>query len=89
MNICPTCGAPLDSASSSCPYDVPEEQAPWRADYQAMASGQLTHDEHQVIVARWALHNENTLSEKAGQKMRAVALSNKGRQIKLIEYSDD
>jgi len=89
MNPCPICGAPLENAVESCPFDAPEEQAPWRADYEAMARGQMTHEEHQVLVSRWALHNEGSQSEKALRKMRAVAVGNQGRAIKLFKLEGE
>jgi hypothetical protein len=84
--FCETCGAPLDASAASCPFDVPEANAPWRADYEAMARGEMTHEEHQVIVARWIVHNEQGQSEKALQKMRLLAANNRGRRIKLFEF---
>lgn len=89
MHPCPVCGAPLENAAGPCPFDVPEEGAPWRADYTAMARGQMTHEEHQVLVARWALHNEGSQSRKALQKMRAVAIGNQGRTIRLFKLEGE
>ncbi|WP_291196849.1 hypothetical protein, partial [Frateuria sp.] len=85
MNLCPTCGAPLENPTEACPFDVSEEQAPWRADYEAMARGQMTHEEHQVLVARWALHNESSQSERALQKLRVLGARNRGRVVKLFK----
>jgi hypothetical protein len=85
MNLCPVCGAPLEDPTEACPFGVPEEAAPWKGDYEAMARGQMTHEEHQVVVARWAVHNQSSQSEKALQKMRSVARSNQGRVVNLFK----
>ncbi len=86
MNNCQTCGSPLETQTSACPFNVAEAQAPWRADYDAMARKQMTHEEHQVIVARWIVHNEYTQSEKVFQKMRALVDSNRGRSLTLFDF---
>jgi hypothetical protein len=54
MNQCPDCGAPLDGAD--CPFDTDEMCAPWAGDYAAIADGSMSHEDHQLSVARWTVH---------------------------------
>ena len=51
-----------------------------------MARGEMTHQEHQILVARWAVHNAGLHSEKGLQKMRSVAASYQGRKVKVFEF---
>lgn len=87
MRLCPTCGAPLEEQASPCRYDVPEDEAPSLGDYEAMSRGQLTHEEHQVHVARWVVHNEGSQSERTIQLMRSVALRNRGRVVAFFKLA--
>lgn len=80
---CPVCGAPRDDGDPACRFDVPEEQAPWRGDYEAMSNGTMTHADHQVLVARWAMHRAHTLSEKAREAMARLAAGNRGRHVSI------
>lgn len=85
MERCETCGAPTALAASGCPFDVPEEIAPWRGDYAAMARGEMTHAEHKVQVARWALHHASTQSQKSLAMLRVVAQDHSGQMIKIFD----
>jgi hypothetical protein len=81
--ICEVCGAILDN-SEACIFNVPKEQAPSLADYEAMARGEMNHVEHQVLVGRWGLHNTESLSPQAVLKMREFAVSAWGKKVKLF-----
>lgn len=59
---CPICGALYES---SCPFDVPRDDAPWLADYEKMQRGEMSPPEHQLMVARWAMHNTEQVSDNA------------------------
>jgi hypothetical protein len=89
QTTCLVCGAPLEIPYGACPFAVREDQAPWRADYEAMSRGQMTHEEHQVLVARWAVHNESSQSERALQKLRAVAEGNRGRVVGIFKLEGE
>ena len=72
---CELCGAPLP-AEGQCPFNVSEQHAPWKGDYEAMAKKAITHQQHQVSVARWLLHNPAQQSQKALQHARDLAQRN-------------
>lgn len=55
--ICAVCGAPLEAASASCPYDVPLDRAPGIGDPGAIAAGRLSHIDHELHIARWRIHH--------------------------------
>ena len=84
-NLCLACGAPFEIEMGRCPYDVSESHAPWRADYQAMARGQMTHAEHLLHVARWIVHNAGSQNEKTVQKMGSLAANNRGRALQFFK----
>jgi hypothetical protein len=48
----------------------------------------MTHEEHQVLVARWAVHNDQSQSERALQKLRAVAEGNRGRLVSIFNLKE-
>jgi hypothetical protein len=49
----------------------------------------MTHEEHQVLVARWAVHNEQSQSERALQKLRAVAEGHRGRVVSIFKLEEE
>jgi hypothetical protein len=49
----------------------------------------MTHEEHQVLVARWAVRNESSQSERALQKLRVVAEGNRGRVISIFKLEGE
>jgi len=84
MKICDVCGAVLDK-DETCIFNVPKENAPSIADYSAMARGEMSHAEHQVLVGRWGLHNTEALGQKAIQKMREFADSAWGKKVTVFK----
>lgn len=83
MPLCPQCGAPLPSADK-CLYDRPEEASPAHGDYDAMHKGLMTHAQHLLVVARWALHNPQTHSAAALERFRPVVREGWGRPQTLF-----
>lgn len=71
MMKCPVCGAEMDD---TCEFSVPQESAPWLHDYNLMATGKMTHEEHQVMVARWSLHHKEQISTKVYEWSRDIVL---------------
>ena len=64
MSTCCICGAKLQHNIGECPVDAPSVYAPWLLDYSAMHAGDMTHTEHQLVVARWVLHTKRQHSDK-------------------------
>lgn len=89
MVICNICGAPRADAEPTCPYDKPEEQAPWQGDYEAMAASKMTHDEHTLVVARWGLHNAASQSAKAMERFHSKVNAAWGREQQLFLLDPD
>lgn len=89
MIPCLTCGAPLEHPTAMCAFDVPGERAPWRADYEAMARGEMSHAEHQVLVARWALHNGHLHSERALARLRSIAALSHGQPVRMFKLAGE
>lgn len=73
MNICPVCGAQMED---TCKFDVPREEAPWINDYFLMATGQMSHQAHQLMVARWNLHHLQEISQKVLSWSKAIIQKN-------------
>ena len=86
-SLCPLCGSTMASDSDICDYDKDAESAPTLGDYAAMNSGLLTHDEHVLIVARWAMHRPAGLGQKSLQKFKAVVLEKWGQFQQLYPLS--
>ena len=81
--LCPTCGAPL-RPHERCDFDRPEDDSPAHGDYTAMHEGLMTHAEHLLVVARWALHNAHAQSPSALRKYRPVVQAAWGRPQALF-----
>ncbi|WP_133166920.1 hypothetical protein [Solimicrobium silvestre] len=84
MKICEICGSILEECGT-CLFNVPEDKAPCLADYEAMARGEMSHAEHQIVVGRWALHNTELQSQKTLIKMREFADSAWGKKVKIFK----
>ena len=69
---------------TDCPFDVPEAAAPWRGDYAAIARGEMSHSQHQVSVARWALHNSDAQTPKSLERLGSVARQHTGVVVPLF-----
>ncbi|MBV8464356.1 MAG: hypothetical protein JO218_00280 [Burkholderiales bacterium] len=54
MNQCPDCGAPFEG--EACPFNTDEVNAPWVGDHVSLADGSMSHEDHQLSVARWTVH---------------------------------
>lgn len=61
---------------STYEFDVSKESAPWINDYSLMANGKMTHEEHQILVARWNLHHQEQTSKKAYEWSRDIIMRN-------------
>jgi len=85
MSNCAVCQAPLPQDSSVCLYAVPESDAPSHGDYAAMHRGDMTHLEHKTHVARWALHNVSSQTEKSLVVFRSLAAAHAGLHITIFE----
>ena len=57
MSTCLTCGAPLSAPAAACDYAVPLERAPGIGDPGSIAAGKLSHDDHELSIARWRVHH--------------------------------
>jgi hypothetical protein len=88
MSNCAVCQAPVVQDTSTCCYAVPASVAPWRGDYEAMHRGDMTHSEHQIHVARWALHNPASQGAKSLAMFRALADAHAGQQIPVFEVGE-
>ena len=64
MSTCCICRAKLQHNIEKCPVDAPSVYAPWLLDYSAMHAGDMTHTEHQLVVARWVLYTKGHHSDK-------------------------
>jgi len=58
-------------------------------DYGAMNSGILTHNEHVLIVARWAMLRPAGMGQKSLQKFKAVVVEKWGQFQLLYPPSAD
>ena len=82
-HLCSLCGAPL-VPGSPCDYDRPQDTSPALGDYEAMHLGLMTHAEHLLVVARWAMHNESIHSPAVLRRFRPVVDEAWGRPQKLF-----
>ncbi len=57
MAQCVTCGAPLPHEDGSCEYDVPLDRAPGIGDPGLIATGRMSHGDHELQIARWRMHH--------------------------------
>jgi hypothetical protein len=57
MSQCAVCGAPLSAPGASCDYAVPLERAPGIGDPGSIVAGKMSHDEHELSIARWRVHH--------------------------------
>ena len=64
MTTCHICGAKPQYNIGKCPFDAPSDSARWLLDYQAMYVGEMTHPEHQLVVALRVAHTKEH-SDKA------------------------
>jgi len=55
MSTCPICGAPIEG--DSCAYDVSLDRAPGIGEPDLIASGRMSHGDHELHIARWRLHH--------------------------------
>ena len=83
MEICAVCGALLKDKTAGCEFDGVEAQAPWLGDYDAMARGEMSHSDHQVVVARWVLHHHDSRSERVLKHFGEIAKTAWGRPMEV------
>jgi hypothetical protein len=55
MPTCPICGSMLEGGA--CAYDVPLDRAPGIGDPGLIATGRMSHDNHELHIARWRVHH--------------------------------
>lgn len=55
MRTCQTCQAPVEG--DQCDYAVPLDRAPGIGDPGLLATGRMTHGDHELHIARWRVHH--------------------------------
>ena len=55
MRHCPICYAPIEG--DTCEYAVPLDRAPGIADPDLLATGRMSHGDHELHIARWRVHH--------------------------------
>lgn len=84
MSICIICGHLASENNLECVFNTSKENAIWLNDYEAMNKEVLTHKEHQLVVARWAVHNSSDQSEKTMKLFSKLVKDNWGSSTKYI-----
>ena len=64
MTPCHISGAKLQHNTERDSSDSPSDSARWLLDYLAMHLDEMTHPEHQLVVALWVLHTKEKHSDK-------------------------
>ena len=55
MRMCSICNAPIEG--DACEYDVPLDRAPGIGDPGLLATGRMSHGDHELHIARWRVHH--------------------------------
>ncbi|GAC1690580.1 MAG: hypothetical protein NVS9B3_09170 [Gemmatimonadaceae bacterium] len=75
---CEICGADRIH-DAPCPYASPRESAPSAGDFTSMALGTLSHQEHELRLARWNAHHDGDLTPAAREWTRGILAQTTGK----------